>query len=262
MPVSPQLADSGAPVPFPAGGDVGVPGVDVQPLGIAPEAPTPGPSPSPSPSCDTPPYGGGSDGVPGGNPGFQPYDAKKHGGIDVGAPRDTPVYVDLQQSVPVDSLNTASIFHGGGSTLHIPETGALKLVGATVWVQPWTAGGDQYGGIIRLKVQYQADSGNMYSMNVDYLHLITKDFPPKKDNGEFIDNNGKPIGEGHYSGCLGFGPQMKPWAKLSADELAKHPLIGYLGATQQNAPASSSHVHIQAAYAGQSFDPTPILASN
>ena len=257
-----SVADAGPNVGFPAGANVGVPGADVQPLGIAPEPPSPGPSPSPTPSCETPPYGSGNDGVPGGDITRHPFHAvtvgkvAAHPGIDDFAPRDTPVYADLQPTVPVDDLNNAGIYHKPGASLNISETGNLQLVDAKVWLQPWDKPGDDYGGIVRLVARYQGDSGKIYTIDIDYLHLINKSHHPRNDAGEPIDNAGKPIAEDAYKGCVGFGPEMQNGKLLSKDELAKHPRVGYLGATQ------TSHTHIQATFAGNNFDPASLLASN
>ncbi len=254
------VADNGAPAPFPAGADVGVPGADVQPLGIAPEAPTPGPSPSPtSTPCSKPAYGGGVDGVPGGDAHhpFKPNDPHGHPGTDVFAQRDTPVYVDVQPHVSADALNAAGLYHSTGS-LNIPESGDLELVDGKVSLQPWLPGvDDEYGGIVRLTLEYKGESGKIYPIAVDYLHLITDKYNPRNvKTKQFIDNSGNPIAEKAYKGCIGLGPDMKPGAALSVEELAKHPLIGYLGATE------NAHTHIQATFSGHNFDPAPLLASN
>jgi hypothetical protein len=243
------------------GGMVGVPGAAVQPMGVAPEAPTPGPSPSPtsSPSCNTPPFGSGVDGVPNGKT-THPFHPENHPGTDVFAPRDTPVYADVQPELPVDDLNNSPLFHANGN-LSLPETGNLKLLDATVTLQPWAGQGAwDWGGIVRLTLRYQGGSGAIYPINLEYLHLITKNRHPRNDANEWIDNKGKTIGPDDYKGCLGFGDEMQNGAKLTADQLGQHPLIGYEGATQ------TPHTHIQAWYGANGhnnyFDPQPLLLSN
>ncbi len=243
------------------GGMVGVPNGAVQPLGVAPDPPTPGPSPSPTstPHCDTAATGGGVDGVPGGKT-THPFTHENHPGTDVFAPRDTPVYADVQPEVPVDELNKSPLFHAEGN-LGLPETGNLKLLDGTVNVQPWAGSGAwDWGGIVRLTLRYQGGSGAIYPINVEYLHLITKDRHPRNDANQWIDDKGKPIGPDDYKGCMGFGDEIKNGAKLSADDLAKHPLIGYEGATQ------TSHTHIQAwtNVNGKAsyFDPQLLLSSS
>ncbi len=250
------IAENGA-VDVPAGSDVGVPSAAVQPLGIAPLPPagaTPTPTPSASPSCHAPPFGTGKDGVPGGNT-HHPFSPQNHPGTDVFAPRDTPVYADVLNAVPVDQLNSSGLFHAAGG-LNIPETGDLQLIGGTVTTQPWAGDGDwDYGGIVRLALRYRGDSGNTYTINLDYLHLITPAKHPRNDNHQFIDNKGNPIGPSDYADCMGFGPGITSGTKLSPQDLAKHPLIGFLGATQ------TSHTHIQASMGGHTFDPQPLLES-
>ena len=263
----PELAqDDGVP-----GGMFGLPDANVQPLGVAPEAPTPGPSPSPSP-CDSSAYGGGTDGVPGGHAThpFNPEDPKGHPGTDVFAPRDTPVYADIQPTVSADDLNKLPIYHNPGAGLGIPETGDLTLKGATVQLNPGNApspgnpgfgnSGYDWGGVVQLTLTYQGGSGATYQILLDYLHLINSTHHPQNDAKQWIDNKGDPIGPDDYNGCIGYGNDMKGGAKLSPDELARHPLIGYLGATQ------TSHTHIQAIMTVGShsfyFDPQPLLESN
>jgi hypothetical protein len=258
----PELAQN-AGVP---GGMFGMPNANVQPLGIAPEAPTPGPSPSSRP-CDPSSYGNGVDGVPRGNARhpFKPEDPNGHPGTDVFAPRDTPVYADIAPEVSADDLNKLPIYHNAGASLGIPETGNLRLTGATVLlVQPGPIdyGNHVYdwGGIVQLTLTYQGSSGATYQINLQYLHLINDTHHPQNDAKQPIDNAGNVIGPDDYSGCVGFGSDMKNGARLSLEELARHPLIGYLGATQ------TSHTHIQAIMSvnGHSlyFDPQPLLASN
>jgi hypothetical protein len=142
--------------------------------------------------------------------------------------------------------------------LNIPETGDMQLLNAKVVIQPWAGSGTwDWGGIVELVANYKATSGTVYPIKIDYLHLIAPGHNPRNvTTNQWIDNNGKPIAENAYKGCSGFGPDMKAGATLSAEELAKHPLIGYLGATE------TPHTHIQATYSGHNFDPAPLLASN
>jgi hypothetical protein len=79
---------------------------------------------------------------------------------------------------------------------------------------------------------------------------------PRDNRGQWIDRDGKPILDpAKYRGCVGFGTDMRGGAHLSGAEIGKHPLIGFLGATQ------SSHVHVQASYKKLFFNPQPFLES-
>ena len=153
------------------------------------------------------------------------------------------------------------------SGLGIDGQGAASLQEAVVSLQPWSSHDPMaYGGVIGLACRYRYTktdgSPGIFTLYIEYLHLITPDFLPKDGQGRVISaESWAATGKG-----IGFGPRMQKGARLTADDLTggEPLLVGYLGATQ------FPHVHIQAAYgAGEQgylrtprFDPTVMLRSS
>ncbi len=252
-------------------------------------------------TCDLKATGENTDyyGVPGGSTMQDFKGAFGHKGVDIQKLRDMPVFANLISTISVDKLNnvravranqaflcSAASQVGNVQTddvycfvtqqnwtgLGITGTGEATLQDAQVLVQPWSAAKEPvdsgYGGIAGLAAhyQYQGKDGksHIFTVYLEYEHLITPAYPPRLDNGKYIDNQNNPIAAGTYQGCTGFGSRMQDKNVLSADQLAHHPLIGFLGATQ------NPHVHIQAAFSPGStgylrsnfFDPGVILGGH
>lgn len=136
-------------------------------------------------------------------------------------------------------------------------------------VQPWVTKKpenviNQWGGIIGLACRYRYQrlngSPGTFTLYIEYLHLITRDYPPIDKFGNKMASPDEWIAMGKR---LGFGPKMQDRVVLSASELiADVPLlVGYLGAT------AGPHVHINANYKeGEKgylyfprFDPTVMI---
>lgn len=205
----------------------------------------------------------------------------KHLGIDVslsnehgdGADdprRGLPVYATVKPSIEINELNGVRAVDSNGNNqngLGISGQGMATLQNALVLVQPWNDRADHsYGGVVGIACRYaytKSDgSPGLFTLYIEYLHLITPEFLPKDGNGNIISADAwKATGKG-----IGFGPQMQNHSQLSAAQLTGgNPiLVGYLGATQ------FPHVHIQAAYGdGQReylkalrFDPTIMLTNS
>lgn len=166
------------------------------------------------------------------------------GGAD-DARRGLPVYAAIRGSIPFGELAEARAVDGaGGSRAGVGGigTGTAVLDHALVLAQPWSSrDAGAYGGVLGLACRYtyskpDGSSGTL-TMYVEFLHLITPTFLPKDGSSNLItaeawDATGKGIG---------FGPQMRNGARLSAAELTGGTplLVGYLGATP------FPHVHIQ-----------------
>jgi hypothetical protein len=242
------------------------------------------------PPCDAGAAGTDADflGVSGGKI-LRPFGgAHGHLGADVGKLRDAPVFANLRATIPMAELNRVRSVKGvtlegvpcaegvqclkdtvDVTGLGIAGQGDAKLVDAEVLVQKWspskTTVDASYGGVLGLAAHYQYVDNNgkqqVFTAYVEYEHLITGDYPPRRDNGDFSDDENQKIDSGTYSGCKGFGARMTNGV-LTAADLAQHPLIGYLGATQ------TPHIHIQAAFSfgkvgyvrQRFFDPAVLLA--
>jgi hypothetical protein len=153
--------------------------------------------------------------------------------------------------------------------LGIAGQGDATLVDAEVLPQIWSPDRTQvdasYGGLVGLAAhyRYRDDQGQsqIFTAYIEYEHLITAGYLPRRDQGDFVDEQNQKIDPGAYSGCRSFGGRMVKGV-LSAADLAQHPLIGFLGATQ------TPHVHIQAAFSSgkvgyahqRFFDPSVLLA--
>jgi Papain-like cysteine protease AvrRpt2 len=152
------------------------------------------------------------------------------------------------------------------SGLGIDGQGAASLRDAVVSLQPWSSqDAGAYGGVVGLACRYRYTktdgSPGIFTLYIEYLHLITPAFLPKDGQGHVISaESWAATGKG-----IGFGPRMQNGASLTAEDLTgREPLlVGYLGATE------FPHVHIQAAYGpGEQgylrtprLDPTVMLRS-
>jgi hypothetical protein len=131
--------------------------------------------------------------------------------------------------------------------LGIPGQGLATLLNALVKVQPWKpVGGFDYGGVLGLACRFTYTKNNgssgLFTLYIEYLHLITPEYLPKDGSGKKIS-----LAEWVVAGKekhMGFGPEMRNNALLSADRLVGGPplLVGFLGTTQ------GPHVHIHANY--------------
>jgi N-acetylmuramoyl-L-alanine amidase len=171
-------------------------------------------------------------------------------GGDVNDPRrGAPVYAAIRTSILIDELNAVRGVDAKGNPvdgLSIAGSGTASLRDAVVLAQPWIGSHDyDYGGVVGLACRYTFNGSNgapgLFTLYVEYLHLITEQCPPKNGQGE-------PIGLDVYQATgkgLGFGPRIKNGAVLSPSDLgaSSSVLIGFLGATE------TPHVHINVNFA-------------
>jgi N-acetylmuramoyl-L-alanine amidase/uncharacterized protein YycO len=192
-----------------------------------------------------------------------------HGGGAEDARRGLPVYAAISPTIDIASLNSVRASRNDDqlSGLGIPGQGTATLREAIVLRQPWRSQDDSaYGGVVGLACRYtysKSDgSPGVFTLYIEYLHLITPDFLPKDGNGNVISTDTwAATGKG-----IGFGPRIQDRHQLTAADLtAGDPvLVGYLGATQ------FPHVHIQAAYGDGEhlylrtprFDPTVMIRAS
>ena len=197
--------------------------------------------------------------------------SNKSGGDETDARRGLPVYAVVQPTLSISDLNNARVAKRNADKtyekrkgLGIRGSGDARLREARANVQPWKPkGGGSYGGVLGLACYYDYTKNDgttgTFTLYVEYLHLITKDYLPKRRNGTLISEaDWAATGKG-----IGFGPKMVDGATLSASDLTSGQslLVGYLGATQ------FPHVHIQVAYAkrekkyarSRRLDPTVML---
>jgi hypothetical protein len=190
---------------------------------------------------------------------------KSGGGAD-DPRRGLPVYAAVQATIDLADLNAVRAVDQGGTErtgLGVDGDGTAMLRSAVVDVQRWRSqDAGAYGGVIGLACRYgytrRDGSAGVFTLYLEYLHLITPEFLPKGGDGHVI-----PADEWEATGKgIGFGPLMRQGAVLSAADLsAGTVLVGYLGATE------FPHVHLQAAYAdgekgytrSPRFDPTVML---
>lgn len=207
-------------------------------------------------TCD--PHATGDSSQPYGVPGawvLRPFKgANDHKGIDVGQSRGTPVFVNLRLSIPVAELNnvsrTTSTPDADYIGLELEGEGDADLVDAQVFVQPWSPSKTKvrtdYGGVVGLATHYRyqdsVGQARLFTIYVEYLHLITPAYLPRREDGAFIDRSGHAIRRDEYEGCTGFGALMQHGRVLTPDELRTKPLVGFLGAMR------ASHIHVQAAF--------------
>jgi hypothetical protein len=246
-------------------------------------APPPGhPQPVDTPECDPSATGDQSDffGVPSGStlsPRGDPRLGGGHPGLDVQRLRDAPVYANFRDTIPITDLNKAIIesFQLQGQPnagrLVLNATGNAKLVDAQIRVQPFSTLEDfQYGGVVYIAAHYnytdKSGKERIFTALIRYFHLIDRTHLPRTDKvHKQIDNQDQELlAKDSYHGCTGFGSLMKDGI-LTPAQLDTHPLIGYLGATQ------NQHVHISAIFnpgltpgddKGLGFDPGVILNHN
>lgn len=182
--------------------------------------------------------------------------------------RGLPVYAALRTSIDLATLNSVQVAVKKAlpwkNGLGIPGQGLATLRDARVRVPP--AGdrkGNEYGGVVGLACRYTYTKTDgtpgLFTLFVEYWHLITPEYLPKDGQGRVIPlSKWTAAGKGDR---LGLGPRMKNGALLKPDDFASPPLVGYLGATQW------PHVHIHAGYAeGEKsyvfyprFDPTAVI---
>lgn len=192
-----------------------------------------------------------------------------HGGGADDPRRGLPVYAAIVPAIDISDLNAVRAMRNeeAMSGLGIAGQGTATLREAIVSLQPWSSQDDSaYGGVVGLACRYRYTktdgSAGVFTLYIEYLHLITPMFLPKDGQGHVIPaESWAATGKG-----IGFGPRMQNGARLNADDLTKGDplLVGYLGATQ------FPHVHVQAAYgAGEQgylrtprFDPTVMLRSS
>jgi hypothetical protein len=242
-------------------------------LAKAPAAPATGATPS----------GALKYGVPGGKilSGYlQHRKSGYHTGIDVSTSsspgkgaedprRGLPVYASVRTSIDIATLNSVQVAAQKAppwrNGLGIPGHGVATLRDAEVYI---SAKKDrrayEYGGTVGLACRYiyttTDRTAGVFTLYVEYWHLITPEYLPKTGQGRIIA-----LAEWQAAGKaarVGYGPKMKHGAKLVAGDFATPPLVGYLGATQW------PHVHIHANYSkgvrGYLFyprlDPTAVIA--
>jgi len=218
--------------------------------------------------------------------GRPPIKRKQHYGVDISGGgsgnktvndprRGLPVYATIKPVISVDVLNSAKVraVNRAGqfmTGLGIPGRGnaVLKnvLVDLPIWNTTVAPGNviSTWGGIVGLACRYAYTKNNgspgVFTLYLEYLHLITEKFIP-------IDNRGNAMVRaeqwGQMGKCLGFGSRIKDKTILPASAFtnASPLLLGFLGAT------STPHVHIHVNYAAGErgyqffprFDPTIVI---
>ena len=163
--------------------------------------------------------------------------------------RGLPVYGAIKTTIPISDLSCVRAV--GRTGLGLNGSGNATLVQAKVLTQPWSQPGMAYGGVVGLacRYQYQDNSNNTqtFTLYLEFLHLITRQYPPKNGQGNIIAADQWTAGNSSRPGPLpiDFGPRMINNAILQPSDFAQGnvPLVGYLGATE------FPHVHLQAAFA-------------
>ncbi len=186
-----------------------------------------------------------------------------HSGIDVSSSnargggaddprRGLPLYATVKRSIDINALNSVDVVPNKGAKskqtgLGISGHGIATLLNALVQVQPWKPRGVfDYGGVLGLACRYSYMKNNsslgLFTLYIEYLHLITPEYLP-------MDGRGRKISFTEWIAAgkekrMGFGPEMQNNTELSADKLTSGSplLVGFLGASQ------FPHVHIQANY--------------
>jgi hypothetical protein len=166
--------------------------------------------------------------------------------------RGLPVYAALRPSIDIATLNTVQVkaTKTSGppwkSGLGIPGRGAATLRDARVHLFEGGKGnGLEYGGGVGLICRYIYTKNNgtpgIFTLYVDYWHLITPSFLPKDGRGRVMT-----LAEWIAAGKkdrMDLGPKMVDGAVLLAKDLTNPPpLVGFLGATE------FPHVHISVNY--------------
>jgi len=188
------------------------------------------------------------------------------GGVD-DARRGMPVYVAVRGTIPLAELNAvraADAQRNPLTGLDLRGSGDATLREAIVLAQPWQpSDGDSYGGVVGLACRYtytrDDGSNDVFTLYLEFLHLITQGYPPKNGAGDILSLNDYTAAGKQY----GFGPRITNNATLSAADLLADPpiLVGYAGATE------FPHCHLQAAYSpgerrylrAPRFDPSVML---
>ncbi len=168
--------------------------------------------------------------------------------------RGLPVCAAIKTSIPLTDLNAVRAV--GRTGFGLSGTGSATLVQAKVFTQPWSSPGDAYGGVVGFACRYQYQDANnatqTFTLYIEFLHLITTQFPPKDGDGNIIPAAQWTAGNSARPGPnpIGFGPRMVNHSILQPADFAPGnlPLVGYLGATQ------FPHVHVQAAFATGNHD--------
>jgi hypothetical protein len=202
-----------------------------------------------------------------------------HTGIDVstsssrgGGAADTrrglPVYATIRTTLDIAALNSVQVALKKAppwkTGLGIPGRGVATLREARVRVSSYgKRSGSEYGGVAGLACRYTYTKNDgtpgLFTLFVEYWHLITPAYLPKDGNGRILSlAEWLAAGKG---GRMGLGPKMVDGAILKPGDFANPPLVGYLGATQW------PHVHIHANYKeGEHryllyprFDPTAVI---
>lgn len=211
----------------------------------------------------------------------------EHLGIDVSLPtpakagtaddprRGVAVYATVKTQIPLAVLNSVGVVEQNKKLrtgLGIAGSGQATLKNALVRVQPWdpraqksgSAVINSWGGIVGLacRYNYQRFDGKqgVFTVYLEYLHLIAENFPPVNQFGNKFMTTAQWVALGRNAG---FGPLMQNNAVLLPHHFTASPppLIGYLGATY------GPHVHIHANYEdGEKgykffprFDPTVMI---
>ena len=172
--------------------------------------------PVPTGNCDPGATGSATDyyGVPSGSQ-MRPFiGTDNHPGMDVKQLRDAPVYANFRGKIPITDLNSAKRFNPKLPTgLGLDGTGDAELVDAQIRVQPWESNESYaYGGVIGIAAHYKytdkSGKDQSFTAYIQYLHLIRKKFPPRRDDLTLIDNQGQPLDGKAYQGCTDFGSLM------------------------------------------------------
>jgi len=193
--------------------------------------------------------------------------AGKHLGIDVSgarsaiasgalndARRGLPVYATIKSEISIADLNKVRVMRDKTTPregLGIKGRGIARLQDALVLIQPWKTKKpenviNEWGGILGLACRYWYEkldgSRGEFTLYIEYLHLITEDYPPIDKRGNKFLSTDAWVAMGKKAG---FGSEMQNRRVLSASQMtgSKPLLVGYLGAT------AGPHVHINANYA-------------
>jgi lysozyme len=162
--------------------------------------------------------------------------------------RGLAVYAVARGSIPLSDLGAVAVMANQDveqTGLGLSGTGSATLREGRVRRQPWSDGGNAYGGVIGISLIYDYTrtdgSAGVFTLYTEYLHLITEEFPPKNRQGEV-----QPISDYAATGKgYGYGAEMTEGNVIPADRFigTNPPLVGYLGATE------FPHVHIQVGFA-------------
>jgi hypothetical protein len=167
--------------------------------------------------------------------------------------RGLPVYAAVRPSIDIATLNAVQVKTTKTSRppwqkgLGIPGQGVATLRDARIFIPADKARSEmEYGGVAGLACKYTYTKSNgapgLFTLYVEYWHLITPFYLPKDGQGRIITLN-----EWAAAGKkdrMGLGPKMVNGAVLPAASFLTNPppLVGFLGATQ------FPHVHVNASY--------------